>query len=63
MSVSMLTICMVRGCGNLAEYFMRVPRSRGGFTVGLVCDTCEVRLGNINEEKVAEYSIDRVILP
>ena len=48
MPVEILTICIVRGCEEPAEFYMRRVRRDGTIQAGMMCDECDNRYGEEN---------------
>lgn len=54
MTVEILTICIIRGCEEPAEYYMRRVRRNGEIQGGLMCDACDRRYGAENLRRLGE---------
>ena len=52
--VTLRTICMVKGCQGVAQFFMQRVMRDGEVQRGLVCEPCERRYGQENLTRAAK---------
>ncbi len=52
MPVEILTICIIRGCENPGEFYMRRVRRNGEIQAGIMCATCDNRYGEENLKRL-----------